>query len=358
MPDPRPRTFPAHLRPLRAERDTARPDTAASPPPAENVFPRVSGPRGPRLSLCGGDDGAARRRWRGGETVRMAGRACMLEGDPAERRGTDDAWVLREGTARVVGPNPRPVWFRHVLVRQPGDRGHALLATVDGQLQLLAEIGGRAGLPSLVAGQLTAAEGVLLSARPAGRSWREMFGPPAPRRMPPPDQARAIALLRVAAGVGDVLAALHDSGYSHRAVTPDAVLLPGASRSRPSVVARPVVLRDLGLAAVARLAGEGPAEYRAPEQERYGLPGPRIGPRTDVFRLAAMAYHGLAGVAPGRGGLPAPLRGCRLPFPVAQTLDEVLLRALDLDPNRRPARIRVLADAFRLGAHHLTRMSL
>ncbi|MCM3884484.1 hypothetical protein ND747_12565 [Frankia sp. R82] len=291
-----------------------------------------------------------------------------------ERRGIDDAWVLREGKASVVGPNPRPVWFRHVLVRRPGDRGHALLATVDGQLQLLAEIGGRVGLPSLVAGQLTAVEGVLLSARPAGRSWRDVFGPLAPRRMPPPDQARAIALLRVAAGVADALATLHESGYSHRAVTPDAVVLPAAGRPRPAttatvgatgtdatviagITARPVVLRDLGLAAVVRLAGEGPAEYRAPEQERYGLPGARIGPRTDVFRLAAMAYHGLAGVAPGRGGLPAPLRGCRLPFPVAQTLDEVLLRALDLDPRRRPARIRVLADAFRLGAHHLTRTS-
>ncbi|WP_250642954.1 hypothetical protein [Frankia sp. AiPa1] len=287
----------------------------------------------------------------------MAGRACLLEGDPVEQRGGDGSWVLREGAACVLGPVPRPVWFRQVLVRRPGDRAGAVLATVDGQLRLLAEIGARgAGLPSLVAGQLTAAEGVLLSARPTGRSWRDVFGPPAPRQMPPPDKAQAIALLRAAAGAGDALAMLHEAGYSHRAMTPDAVVLPGASRSRSAVLTRPG-LRDLGLATVVRLAGEGPTEYRAPEQERLGIAGPHIGTRTDVFRLAAMAYHGLAGVRPGRAALPAPLRGCRLPFPVAQTLDEVLLRALDLDPNRRPNRIRVLADAFRLGAQHLARSS-
>lgn len=310
--------------------------------------------------------GGAGEPWRGGATVRMAGRSCVLDGDPVERRGGEGAWLLREGAASLVGTTPRPVWFRQVLVRRPGDRADAQLAAVDGQLRLLAEIGGRSGLPALVAGHVTPAEGVLLSARPPGRTWREVFGPPAPQRRrsarppaPPAGLARhrpggtTIALLRAAAGAGDALAALHESGHSHRAVTPDAVVLPPVWGSRAAGAS---ILRDLGLATVTRRAGEGPAEYRAPEQELFGLHGPRVGLRTDVFRLAAMAYHTLSGVMPTCGG-PAPLRGLRLPFPVPQTLDEVLLRALDLDPARRPARIRVLADAFRLGALHLTQAS-
>jgi len=350
-------------------------------------------------------------RWCGGAMVRMAGRACVLDGDPVERYGGDGSWLLREGAASLVGPVPRPVWFRQVLVRRPDDRADALLAAIDGQLRLLTEIGDLPGLPTLVAGQVTPAEGVLLSDRPAGRTWRDLFGPAVPgRAVSDGDRARVrppapvvmsarpfpgsgrgpvIALLQAAAGVGDALAALHESGHSHRATTPDSVLLPalaGHPRSASptdtptagpctdgtftdstvrdstfpgrgladSVVAGPSRLRDLGLATVARQAGEGPVEYRAPEQDLLGLHGPRVGLRTDIFRLAAMVYHGLAGVTPARAG-PAPLRGLRLPFPVPDTLDEVLLRALDLDPARRPARIRVLADAFRLSAQHLAR---
>ncbi|MCM3926133.1 serine/threonine protein kinase, partial [Frankia sp. AiPs1] len=157
------------------------------------------------------------------------------------------------------------------------------------------------------------------------------------------------ALLRTAAGAGDVLAALHEAGHSHRALTPDGLILAGTG-SQPG----PPALRDLGLATVARHAEEGPAEYRAPEQERLGLHTARLGVRTDVFRLAAIAYHCLTGVTATRGG-PAPLRGLPLPFQVPATLDEVLVRALDSDPARRPARIRVLADAFRVGADHLVR---
>ncbi|EIV93521.1 serine/threonine protein kinase [Frankia sp. QA3] len=330
--------------------------------------------------------------WSGGETVHVAAHACLLEGDPRERRGGDGSWVLREGTASLTGPPPRPVWFRHVLVRRPGFAADAQLATVDSQIRLLAEIGGRPGLPELIEGQVTPVEAGLLSGRLAGPTWREVFGPPrraergsartrshpvrpngsgypslrsaagprpwgappgegraAPARTWAPNLSTAVALLRTAAGTGEVLSALHEAGHSHRALTPDGVILPG-----PVAHAAPPALRDLGLATVARHAGEGPAEYRAPEQERLGLHEPRVGVRTDVFRLAAMAYHCLAGVTPARGG-PAPLRGLPLPFPVPDTLDEVLVRALDSDPARRPARIRVLADAFRVGADHLAR---
>ncbi|WP_261575547.1 serine/threonine protein kinase [Frankia gtarii] len=330
--------------------------------------------------------------WSGGETVHVAARACLLEGDPRERRGGDESWVLREGTASLTGPAPRPVWFRHVLVRRPGFAADAQLATVDSQIRLLAEIGGRPGLPELIEGQVTPVEAGLLSGRLAGPTWREVFGParradrgatrarlrpvrptgpncpsprstagPRPWATPPaqgreaaartwaPNLANAAALLRTAADAADLLATLHEAGHSHRALTPDGLILPG-----PVAHPTPPTLRDLGLATVTRRAGEGPAEYRAPEQDRLGLHVPRVGVRTDVFRLAAMTYHCLTGVLPARGG-PAPLRGLPLPFPVPDTLDEVLVRALDSDPARRPARIRVLADALRVGADHLAR---
>ncbi|MCM3924693.1 serine/threonine protein kinase, partial [Frankia sp. AiPs1] len=115
--------------------------------------------------------------WSGGETVQVAGRACVLEGSPRERRGGDGSWVLREGTASLPGPPPRPVWFRHVLVRRPGFAADAQLATVDSQIRLLAEIGGRRGLPGLIEGQVTPVEAGLVAGRLAGPTWREVFGP-------------------------------------------------------------------------------------------------------------------------------------------------------------------------------------
>ncbi len=286
--------------------------------------------------------GAVDRQPRGGDTVRLAGRDCLLQGDPEQRTG-GDAWVLRTGAAIVMDAPSRPVWFRQVLIRRPDVAADAQAAAIAVQAGLLEQGGGRHGLPQLVERQVSAAEAAILFARPAGRTWREVFGPVDPDRSRPLDRVTAVGLLVAAERVAGALSRLHDAGHSHRALMPDGVIITGAS-GLP-------VLRDLGLAGVRRHPGEGPVEYRAPEQERVGFHQPEVGSRTDVYRLAAMTYHCLTGRAPGR--LPAALRA--FGFDVPADLDEVLLAALHADPDRRPARPDLLVPALRAASRQLAR---
>jgi hypothetical protein len=86
-------------------------------------------------------------------------------------------------------------------------------------------------------------------------------------------------------------------------------------------------LRDAGLAATPPAAGEGPAAYRAPEQDRA-----HAGPATDVHQLAAIVYHLVTGEAPGVDPLPV----ARLRPEWAAALDEPLMAALHPVPGQRP----------------------
>ncbi|WP_154676843.1 protein kinase family protein [Parafrankia discariae] len=330
-------------------------------PPAASVltayYPPPGGPRSPSPGPNAGitvpslDTGAGAtapahsidRRPRAGETVRIAGCRCLLHGDPQEWRG-GDAWVLRTGAAMVMSAPSGPARFRQVLIRRPDPAAEAHAAAIDTQRRLLGRIGGRDGLPRLVEGRVGPTEAAVVSARPAGRTWREVFGPVHPARARPLDRVTAAALLAVATGVADVLTRLHETGHSHRALTPDGVVLPGPGRAP--------VLRDVGLAAVPRQPGEGPAEYRAPEQERLGFHRPEVGFRTDIHRLAAMTYHCLTGRPPALGGA-APLRAFGLDLPAE--LDDALRTALDPDPDRRPSRPGLLLPALRAGTDHLSR---
>lgn len=330
-------------------------------PPAAAVlaayYPPPGGPRPPSpgaelgITVPPADAGAGAltpprsvdRRPHAGETIRIAGCQCLLYGDPQEWRG-GDAWVLRTGAAMVMSTPTRPAMFRQVLIRRPDPEAEAHAAAIDTQLRLLGRIGGRNGLPRLVDGRVGSTEAAVISVRPAGRTWREVFGPVNPARARPLDRVTATALLTVATRTAGVLSRLHETGHSHRALTPDGVTLPGPG-DRP-------LIRDVGLAAVPRRPGEGPAEYRAPEQERLGFHGPEVGFRTDVYRLAAMIYHCLTGrpPAPGRS---MPLRAFGLDVP--DELEDALQAALDPDPARRPSRPDLLTPALRAGTRHLAR---
>ncbi|ONH59853.1 serine/threonine protein kinase [Frankia sp. CcI49] len=326
--------YPAHTR------------SRTSPPGAEAGEGIPASGRGacdaPEAPLATGPFSADRRP-RAGETARIAGCDCLLQGDPQESRG--DGWVLRTGAAMVMSARPGPAWFRQVLIRRHDPQADEQAAAIETQLRLLDRIGGRNGLPRKAAGRVGPGEAAVVSARPAGRTWRDVFGPVAPARARPLDRVTAAALLAVAAAAADVLTRLHDTGHSHRALTPDAVVLPGPGGG--------AALRDLGLAAVARQPDEGPAEYRSPEQERLGLHGAEVGFRTDACRLAAMTYHCLTGRPPALGS-PLPLRAFGLDLP--DDLEELLSAALDPDPGRRPALPGPFVTALRAGSDHLGRV--
>ncbi len=139
------------------------------------------------------------------------------------------------------------------------------------------------------------------------------------------------------AGLCETVAALHDQGYAHRALSPDALIACDDGR---------IVLRDFGLAAEAGRVGEHRGEYQAPEQRRRGAARP--GPWTDVYQLAAIAHLVLTGRVP-HPTAPPPLRTWTpaVPGEIATVVDA----ALAADPVARPD-IPSLAGALRSAEHH------
>lgn len=146
--------------------------------------------------------------------------------------------------------------------------------------------------------------------------------------LPPP---MVVDLVSQAALGVDVL---HRHGVVHRDIKPQNLLLHGAPDGRARVM-----VADLGVAkAMLHASGMtqivGTPAYMAPEQATGGV----IDQRADVHALGAVAYQMFTGhrvrgsETVGQSEPPAPpSRYLTLPPGV----DEVLLRALDLDPSRR-----------------------
>ncbi len=162
------------------------------------------------------------------------------------------------------------------------------------------------------------------------------------RPLPP---GRVVDLVAQAA---DGLAVLHDLGVVHRDVKPQNLLL----RSGGSAGER-LLVADLGVAkAMLHASGltqvVGTPAYMAPEQAL----GTGVDRRADVHALAAVAYQLLTGELARTGsvsslvsaGLPAaPSTLTDLP----PAVDEVLLGALDPDPDRRPDDVGALVAGLR-----------
>ena len=140
----------------------------------------------------------------------------------------------------------------------------------------------------------------------------------------------------VVAPLAEALAAAHARGLVHGDVTPSNVLF--TAEGMP-------LLSDLGLARVIgsrRDRLHGTAEYLDPAL----LAGHEPSPASDVWGLAAVCHHLLAGSPPHEGGsvdevLSAASAGARAPLgllaPSApRPLVEAVEAALDRDPSRRP----------------------
>src|SRR5262245_8539798 len=140
--------------------------------------------------------------------------------------------------------------------------------------------------------------------------------------------------VRIGAALLRVLAEAHDRDVLHLALDPDDVIV-GADGS--------VHLIDLAIGAAiaasrpnetASLLGEA---YLAPEQ----VAGQACDARTDVFAVAAVLFDTLTGDPPaGRTSV----RTVREDLP--RSLDRVIARALDPDPERRYQDARGFADAL------------
>jgi serine/threonine protein kinase len=165
-----------------------------------------------------------------------------------------------------------------------------------------------------------------------GRTWRDELQEQ--RRLSETDVAR------VGSAVASALAHAHARGIVHRDVNPSNVMLLADGTPK---------LMDFGIAKIEDLPGltesgrvVGTAAYVSPEQAR----GEWLDGRSDVYSLGCTLYEALTGATPFRGAGSADVASARLrepPVPPRQVLptisvgmDDVVLRAMALDPRDRP----------------------
>jgi hypothetical protein len=278
--------------------------------------------------------------WRGGNEHRFGADSYLLHDDVVEQPSPDRCWVWREATAHQIEGASKKVRLRQFTVLQPGSDAAERSAALHRQATLLRELTDVKGLPHLVTVYQHDDSATVVTTRPPGPTWREVFGPGRTAA----DPLTAAAVLAAAAEVSDLLARLHTKQLSHRALSPDTILLDDRTGT-----AR---LRDIGLAGIPPWVGEGSEVYRAPEQFRpWGLAG-TPGPPTDVYQLGAVVYHTLTGHPVSPSGSP-PISAAVQGFPTE--LDNLIRRVLETDVRQRPTDLGGFAAALRRARGHLSR---
>lgn len=133
------------------------------------------------------------------------------------------------------------------------------------------------------------------------------------------------AALEIASQVCDALQYAHDQGVIHRDIKPANVLVTRDGRAKLADfgLARPD--EDIHSRVTKTQRVMGTADYMAPEH-RAGLPDHRA----DIFSLGVMLYEMLTGHTP-RGNWPAPSKITS----VDHRLDQIVLKALELEPDHR-----------------------
>jgi hypothetical protein len=225
-----------------------------------------------------------------------------------ETVASDRSYRVLRADARQASARSRDVRLTRLDVVRPGVCAEERRASLKTEARLHDTI---PGLPRVLLRVDEASAFTFATAMPPGAELPELYG------RPPYSRPALVAVLRGLPQVARTLEGFHAIGKAHRALRPEVLI---ASRDR-------LWLRDAGLAATAPAAGEGPAAYRAPEQELA-----RAGPATDVHQLAAIVYHLVTGEAPGADPLPV----ARLRPEWAAALDEPLMAALHPVPARRP----------------------
>ncbi len=274
------------------------PDATADERPGGPVPPVVPGYRLDRLLGRGGSGEVWRARPRAGGTAVAV--KVLVAGD-AERQARE---------AALLGALDHPHLVRlHEVVHQP-----------------------RRGGPARVALVLDLLEGGSLAALLARRG-----------RLRPGEVVTALAPVAAA------LACAHEQGVVHGDLSPGNVVF--TAEGRP-------VLTDLGVARVLgeHAAGEVTPAYVDPAVARGAAPGPA----SDVFGVAAAAFHALTGVAPWNAATPADTIAvaaegelpdlAELAPDAPPALLEVVARGLSPDPHERGS-----AAAFALDLRHSCR---
>ncbi|MFD3688314.1 serine/threonine-protein kinase [Nocardiopsis sp. NPDC058631] len=147
--------------------------------------------------------------------------------------------------------------------------------------------------------------------------------------------------LRLLTEIGQGITVLHNHGTIHRDIKPSNVLL------QSSPVGQRVLVADLGFAkaideASGFTAAAGTPGYMSPEQS---IPGGDLDVRSDVYSLGAVAYELITGRPPSRP--PVKIAPGRIRPGLPRALDELILSALSVDRESRPADAKTFTDRVR-----------
>ncbi|MBB6120217.1 serine/threonine-protein kinase [Nocardiopsis algeriensis] len=147
--------------------------------------------------------------------------------------------------------------------------------------------------------------------------------------------------LRLLTEIGQGITVLHNHGTIHRDIKPSNVLL------QSSPVGQRVLVADLGFAkaideASGFTAAAGTPGYMSPEQS---IPGGDLDVRSDVYSLGAVAYELITGKPPSRPPVRIPPGRIRPGLP--KELDDLILSALSVDRESRPADAKTFTDRVR-----------
>lgn len=156
--------------------------------------------------------------------------------------------------------------------------------------------------------------------------------------------------------LGDVLAAAHAKGITHRDLKPDNILLTPDGDYPLRVLDWGIAHDEHGVRYTNHDEAIGTPTYMAPEQARGGT----VGGHCDIYGLGVIAYHVLAGQPPFIGTTPVeimlqhlnhqmPPLGPRCPD-VTYGLVELIERMLEKDPALRPHARDLRAELDRLRA--------
>jgi serine/threonine protein kinase len=178
-----------------------------------------------------------------------------------------------------------------------------------------------------------------------GRLLRQVMGP---QKKLPLDRA-----MRIAIAICEALEYIHSRGVVHRDLKPENIMVDENDN---------IKLIDFGIAAKAgarRLTfGNlsqvmGTPEYISPEQVNRN----RSDARSDIYSLGVMLYEMLTGKTPFRGDNPFAIMNDRLvnnPIPprelnptISPRIQEIIYRAIELDPKNRYASARAFARDLR-----------
>lgn len=215
-----------------------------------------------------------------------------------------------------------------------------LLAALVQHATLVARISGQCpGIAALHECERTDSGLVLAMERPEGPTLREVI-----KREGTLGLKRALGL---ALGIATVLERAHNIGLAHGGLRPENVVLAGPEEA--------VVLTHFGFdwVLLSRSPDAGSRKASRPEDPAYRAPEQawdQVTTRSDIYALGAILYEMLAGAPPPAAVAsrprvsPEPLKNCRAD--VTPELERLVMQALQVAPERRPADISAVVNAL------------